>query len=122
MLKYYEPNGPYIAQNSANYPTLMNVELAMRSVIQAGINRCARTQSHTLVATGLWPNCVVSKTGCLLSGPGLNSDGSGKSGELPHSQHLATGETWWFLRLCYPITLGVARKPTTMTRYSRRGN
>jgi hypothetical protein len=46
MLKYYEPNGPYIAQNSANYPTLMNVELAMRSVIQAGINRCAEL-SHT---------------------------------------------------------------------------
>jgi hypothetical protein len=79
LLKYYRPNGPYIAQNSANYPTLMNVELAMRNVIQAGINRCARTQSHSLVATGRWPNCVGKKTGCLLNGSGLIPEGSGRA-------------------------------------------
>jgi hypothetical protein len=41
MLKYYEPIGPYTVLNSANYPTLMNVERSMHIVMQAGIIRCA---------------------------------------------------------------------------------
>ena len=99
---YYEPNGSYLSHSSANYPTLMNVELAMRIVIQAGLNRCARTQAHSMVAIGRWSNCLFRKDMVYAKRIRLTpTDWVGnnpmdlrwiapvksKSGELPHSRH-----------------------------------
>ena len=103
MLRYYEPNGPYISQSSANYPILMNVELAMRIVLQAGLNRCSRTQAYSMVVTGRWSNCLVrqdmvSTKRIKLTPPDWVGNNpmnlrwiapvKVRNGEVPHSQHI----------------------------------
>ena len=60
MLRWCEPNEPFITRNAVAYSTLLNQILAELWVRSAVAARVEKTQAHAMVKTGRWANTLVA--------------------------------------------------------------
>ena len=60
MLRWREPDGPYISRSAAAYPLQMNKLLAEKLVRAACATRLRQSQCSAMVRTGRWANTLVA--------------------------------------------------------------
>ena len=60
MLRWYEPSGPYLTRDAANYTGCMNKTIANTWVRSTVVHVLRRSQAVSMVKTGKWANKLVA--------------------------------------------------------------